>query len=248
MSTASRRPTFLIIHGSWHHPELYGAFCKAIENCGADVICPRLPTANGECPPTTSIEDDVTLIRATAQSLLQEGKEVYAVMHSYGGMVGTDALAGLGIQRLIYLAAFVPFRGKSLVGMFGGSLAPFISCDDEQGVLWVPDAASVFYQDLPNDEAAFWAERLVVQPKSAQFNPISHEAYRGTPATYIVCEDDRAIPPSMQEMMISNVQNAGVSMDVVRIPASHSPFLSMPESTAKLVVKLAAPGSPDRSR
>lgn len=107
-------------------------------------------------------------------------------------------------------------------------------------MLRVPEAASVFYQDLPDDEAAFWAGRLVPMPKSAFLNRITREAYRGIPATYILCKDDRAIPASTQEMMISNVQSAGVSMDVVRITASHSPFLSMPESTAELVVNLAA--------
>ncbi|KNG84801.1 hypothetical protein ANOM_006714 [Aspergillus nomiae NRRL 13137] len=239
MSTMSRRPTFLIIHGSWHYPEVYGTFCKEIENRGAEVVCPRLPTCSGELPRTTSIEDDVALIRETAQSLVQEGKDVIAVMHSYGGMVGTDALEGLGVQRLIYLAAFVPFGGNSLADMFDGSLPSFIVCD-EQGMSRVPEAASVFYQDLPDDEAAFWAERLVPQPISAHLNPISHEAYRGIPATYIVCDDDRAIPVSAQERMISNVQSAGVRMDVRRIPASHSPFLSMPELTAELVVNLAA--------
>ncbi|KAE8361454.1 Alpha/beta hydrolase fold-1 [Aspergillus caelatus] len=239
MSTAPRLPTFLIIHGSWHYPELYGTFCKAIENRGAEVVCPRLPSCSGDITPTKTIEDDVALIRDIAQSLVQKGKEVFAVMHSYGGMVGTDALEGLGIQRLIYLAAFVPFYGKNLVDMCGGSMAPFIVCD-EQGMARVPDAASVFYQDLPDDEAAFWAERLVPQPASAQLNPITHEAFRNIPATYILCEDDRAIPVSIQEKMISDVQNAGASMDVIRIPASHSPFLSMPDSTAEIVVNLAA--------
>ncbi|KAE8318229.1 Alpha/beta hydrolase fold-1 [Aspergillus transmontanensis] len=239
MSPAPRRPTFLVIHGAWHHPELYGTFCKAIENRGTEVVCPRLPSCSGELPPTKTIQDDIALIRATAESLIQDGKQVFAVMHSYGGMVGTDALEGLGIQRLIYLAAFVPSSGKSLVDMLGGSMAPFIVCD-EQGMLRVPDAASVFYQDLPDDEAAFWAERLVPLPQSAFLNRITREAYRGIPATYILCKDDRAIPASAQEMMISNVQSAGASMDVVRITASHSPFLSMPESTAELVVNLAA--------
>lgn len=126
MSPAPRRSTFLVIHGAWHHPELYGTFCKAIENRGAEVICPRLPSCSGELPSTKTIEDDVALIRATAESLVQEGKKVFAVMHSYGGMVGTDALEGLGLQRLIYLAAFVPPSGKNLVDMLGGSMAPFI--------------------------------------------------------------------------------------------------------------------------
>lgn len=46
----------------------------------------------------------------------------------------------------------------------------------------------------------------------------------------------------VQEMMIDNMRKAGVNVDVERLPASHSPFLSMPEETAKLVLKIAKKG------
>lgn len=46
----------------------------------------------------------------------------------------------------------------------------------------------------------------------------------------------------VQEMMIENVLQTGVNVDVERLPASHSPFLSMPEETAKLVLKIAKKG------
>lgn len=104
----------------------------------------------------------------------------------------------------------------------------------------VPDPAPCFFNDLPPEEAAAWAKKLVVHPKSAQFDPISHEAYRSSPATYIVCEQDAALIPMVQEMMIENVRKAGVDISVERIPASHSPFLSMPEETANRVLRVAS--------
>ncbi|CAG7981076.1 unnamed protein product [Penicillium nalgiovense] len=242
MTTSNTRPSILVIHGAWHHPDFYATFCKAFEDLGYETICPRLPTCNDDAPPTKKLADDVSLIRRTAQSLLDSGKTIIAVMHSYGGVVGTDALHGLAIDQLIYMTAFVPPTGNSLAGMFGGRLPPFITVDDERDLLTVPDPASWFFNDLSPTDAAAWANKLVVHPKSAQSDPITHEAYRTIPTAYIVCEKDAALIPMVQEMMIENVRNTGVNVEVERLPASHSPFLSMPEETANLVLKIAKKG------
>ncbi|KAE8390748.1 Alpha/beta hydrolase fold-1 [Aspergillus alliaceus] len=240
--TASTRPTILVIHGAWHHPEFYASFCQAFQTLGYETVCPRLPTCNNDLPPTKKLADDVTLIRHTAQSLLDSGKTVVAVMHSYGGVVGTDALHGLAIEHLIYMTAFIPPTGNSLAGMFGGQLPPFITIDDEKDILTVPDPATWFFNDVPSEDAAAWAKKLVIHPKSAQFDSISHEAYRSAPTTYIVCEKDAGLIPMVQEMMIDNVRKAGVDITVEKLPASHSPFLSMPEKTAKLVLDIVQRG------
>lgn len=57
-----------------------------------------------------------------------------------------------------------------------------------------------------------------------------------------MCEKDAALIPMVQEMMIENVRKTGVNVEVERLPASHSPFLSMPEETANLVLKIAKKG------
>ncbi|CAG7999215.1 hypothetical protein PENNAL_c0094G01900 [Penicillium nalgiovense] len=242
MTTSDTRPSILVIHGAWHHPDFYATFCKAFEDLGYETICPRLPTCNNDAPPTKKLADDVSLIRRTAQSLLDSGKTIIAVMHSYGGVVGTDALHGLAIDQLIYMTAFVPRTGNSLAGMLGGRLPPFITVNDERDLLTVPDPASWFFNDLSPTDAAAWANKLVFHPKSAQSDPITHEAYRTIPTAYIVCEKDAALIPMVQEMMIENVRKTGVNVEVERLPASHSPFLSMPEETANLVLKIAKKG------
>ncbi|KAE8154370.1 alpha/beta-hydrolase [Aspergillus avenaceus] len=260
---APASPTFLVIHGAWHNPEHYAMLCNAIQRSGGETVCPYLPSCSGEIPPTQTLEDDILLIRQTAQSLLDQGKRVVAVMHSYGGMVGTDALEGLPIDQLIYVAAFVPPSGKSLTDMFDGHSAPFISIDvsvklptsrqmkekelmrcryeqDEKGVTSVPDPVPVFYQDIPTSHTTVWVEKLTTQAKSAQLKPISREAYRNIPATYIVCEDDQAIPRELQEKMVADVKRrVGVEMQMERLPAGHSPFLSMPDRTAELLINLS---------
>jgi hypothetical protein len=47
------------------------------------------------------------------------------------------------------------------------------------------------------------------------------------PTTYIICEHDQAIPPQAQEAMSAAADH------VVRLPSSHSPYLSMPSQLAR---------------
>jgi len=71
-----------------------------------------------------------------------EGKEVIVILHSYGGIVGTQAvleafskkargaknLSG-GVIRLFYVAAFLLPMGASLEMAVGGELPPFIKVE-----------------------------------------------------------------------------------------------------------------------
>lgn len=77
-------------------------------------------------------------MRDTTTSLADNGKEIVALMHSYGGVVGTEALydtsissrakIGLkgGVKRLVYMSAFVPQKGQSLAGICRGGLPPWL--------------------------------------------------------------------------------------------------------------------------
>ena len=82
------KPTILIIHGAWHHPGYFSSVINLLEKQGYDVVCPHLPTCNNDEKPTKSLEDDVAVIRNTASKLIDDGHEIVALMHSYGGVVG----------------------------------------------------------------------------------------------------------------------------------------------------------------
>lgn len=125
-------PTILLVHGAWHTPRAYEPLTRALEARNFKTICPLLPSCNPALPPTHSLAEDVSLIRSIATRLIEdEGQEVVAIAHSYGGVVVTDALAGLGwaqkskegknggVVNLVYLAAFIPRAGQSLAGLFG---------------------------------------------------------------------------------------------------------------------------------
>jgi pimeloyl-ACP methyl ester carboxylesterase len=53
-------------------------------------------------------------------------------------------------------------------------------------------------------------------------------AWRKIPSAYLICEQDNAIPAQGQEAMALGVREAGGTIDIERIPSSHSPHLSQP--------------------
>lgn len=85
--------------------------------------------------------DDAQFIRGELELLIDQGQDVVLVMHSYGGVVGTQAAAGLGkverqnkgqkggIIRLFYACSFILPLGHHLCTALGGELAPFIRAE-----------------------------------------------------------------------------------------------------------------------
>lgn len=270
------KPSICIVHGAWHHPAYYQPLVDALQKLGHETICPRLPSCSDGFSYKNSFADDVSCIRRNVTELIEAGKEVVVVMHSYGGVVGTEALFELGwehrkaegkaggVKRMIYMTAFIPQMGQSLAGIFGGGLPPFIQVkvlsrfevlserpvilkimQDDENLLLIPDPAPWFYNDLSPEDADYWAKQIVIHPKPAQFTPVKREAYRGKdnknaiPVTYIRCENDTALIPDVQQMMIDAITKSGIEVSVERCRGSHSPFLSIPDVTAGIVGKVA---------
>ena len=120
---APQKPTILLVHGGWHLPVHYRPALDVLELAGYLIEAPALPSCvDGKSTP----EDDAQLIARRASELVDAGKEVVAIAHSYGGMVASEALSGLGVRereekglaggvkRIIYTAAFVPLPGTSI--------------------------------------------------------------------------------------------------------------------------------------
>ena len=85
--------------------------------------------------------------------------------------------------------------------------------------------------------------QLLKHPRAAQFTAVSHEAFREVPVTYLLCEQDQALPVEIQQMMVGRLEEAGAKVATVETCAgSHSPFLSIPETVVEVVVRAAEAG------
>lgn len=69
------------------------------------------------------------------------------------------------------------------------------------------------------------------------------EAWMEIPTSYLLCEDDQAIPLAAQEAMTRMVKEKGGEVQTERTSAGHSPFLSRPDETAQWIRMVAGEGS-----
>lgn len=217
------QPAVVIVHGAWHIPKHYEDTITSLNSKGFEhVYCPGLPSAvqSLPLPPTANLEHDTAEVRSTIESLVEEGKQVIVLMHSYGGVVGNNALNGLlwpqrqsrglpgGVVHLVYMAAFPIPVGTSLSTPFGGKMMPWLDEDVKNGVVHMQNPREAFYAHIESDaEAKHWLDMTVYCPTSVirdslQYAPYEHIG-NGVDATYLVCSRDKELVVPVQEGMAS---------------------------------------------
>ncbi|CAJ2501572.1 Uu.00g044250.m01.CDS01 [Anthostomella pinea] len=236
------KPAIVLVQGSCQLPDVYQKLADALRASGYCVVQPALPSLIE--PGKTDLTDDARAVRSKVKGLVEEGMKVIVVMHSYGGLVGTEAvtkdlsynqrqssgLAG-GVVHIFYFAAFILTEGQSVLGTFGES-----PNDDIRpgGRFIIKNTAQLLYHDLPPAEAEYWASKTSEQSHAVQSTKISNEAFRYVPSTYVVCENDRGPPPQFQEMF---GKTAG--SNVLRLSSGHSPMLSHTAELAQMIDQAA---------
>ena len=113
------KPTILIVGGAWHTVDYLNVLAKVFENDGYPTRTLGLPSV-GSNPPATDFSGDVAAIKKIATELIAEKKDIIAVLHSFGGIAGSEALHGLekastggpGVICLVYIASMVPKKGN----------------------------------------------------------------------------------------------------------------------------------------
>ncbi|TRX88533.1 hypothetical protein FHL15_010572 [Xylaria flabelliformis] len=234
-------PTIFFIPGAWHEPWVFDSVRSILSARGFETKASSLATV-GSTGPKVGLPVDAARIRSALTILVNEGKEVVLVAHSYGGIVASNSVNGLGIQQratsglkggiimILYLAAFAIPVGTDLLMNFGGSYAPW--WDISKGFFIPIQPLDVFYADVETS----LAEKAVAALKPMPLKIVKEKsAYdpRGTfEAGYIFAEKDQALPISAQNAMFSQFPAGSFS---ARLDSSHSPFLSMPETLADTI-------------
>ena len=215
----------LLVPGSWHGAWAYDAVADRLSHAGVAVTAIDLPSNDG----AAGLADDAAAVRAALDGI---GAPTVVVGHSYGGIAVSEGAAGAPqAAGLVYLAAFMLDVGESLLDAMQHQLPDWISLDQAAGSHIARRSEDVLYGDCPPDVAAAAAARLSRQSVAAIATPQTTAAWHSVPSTYVICEQDRAVPPPVQEAMSAR---AGT---VRRVPSSHSPFLSRPDDVAEIVLE-----------
>lgn len=135
---SSDQPVFVFAPGAWHTPDCFEIVQGKLDKQGYTTSAVAYPSVGAE-PPTRSLFDDAAALRRDILVQTTQGKQVIVVVHSYGGLVGAEAVKGLGYKQrkaegktggvtlLVYLSAFVTPKGMSILKMLGGQPLPWMN-------------------------------------------------------------------------------------------------------------------------
>jgi pimeloyl-ACP methyl ester carboxylesterase len=230
--------TVVLVHGAWHGAWCWERVLPGLDAAEIPVVVVDLPSVSHG---NATLHDDADYVRGALDSI--EGGAVL-VGHSYGGAVISAAGVHPNATHLVYLCAFALEVGESvqqnaLTGGDGpsdlGAALVFgdgvLTCDPERAV-------AAFYHDCDPEVAAAAVARLRPQSLAALAGEVDAAAWRETPATYVVCTEDRAVTVALQRSNASRIDGSGIGGSI-DWPTSHSPFLSRPDLVADLLVELA---------
>src|SRR5262245_17349791 len=131
-------------------------------------VVDQLPSAGTDPESLGDLTSDANHVRQVLDTI---DEPVVLVGHSYGGMVITELAGDPKVRHSVYLAAFWPRRGQSLLDLLGDAPLPnwFVPRDD--GTLEITDdfelARESLCADLDRDHARDMLSRAVLQPAAA---------------------------------------------------------------------------------
>jgi pimeloyl-ACP methyl ester carboxylesterase len=177
--------TFVLVHGAWGGSYAFRAVRRLLHADGHEVITPSL-TGIGERAHLTGPHVDLSLhvLDVVNAVRYEDLHDIVLLGYSYGGMVITGALDPIGdrVRELVYLDAFVPADGQSLVTLAGGEPAGL----PELGAPWSAPTPARDYEDPAVAERA--RVRRVPQPLGTFAEPVRASVpleERGKGLTYI---------------------------------------------------------------
>ncbi len=224
-----------LIHGGWHSGAHWDKLIPEIEGRGHRAVAMDLPCETGGVAtyidPVTKVIEDV-----------RGSDDVVLVAHSMGGLTLPHVAERVGAKHHVYVCALLNKPGKTVTELIAEETDILASdlfdntTNDGSGTFtWDPEAAKAFfYHDCSPQDAEWAASRLRAQYLGPGNDPAPIDI-SGSPATYVVCRDDRAVRPDWSRKRARD----WLGIDPIEIDGSHSPFISRPGELADIIVSVA---------
>ena len=220
--------TVVLVHGAWHTSWVWDQTRAALAELGHETRVVDLPSCGADPAALGTLADDADAVARAVADLDQP----VVVAHSYAGVATTQADLRPDAS-IVFLAAFVPEPGMSLVAHFP-DVPPYADIRPDEGVVVFDRAMArdVLYNDLDEEAAAAAIDRLVLHNAQAVTTPVDRASWQRLPSAYVVTTEDHTVPVEVQRMF------AARSRVVRELPTSHSPMLSRPHDLAATIVEL----------
>jgi pimeloyl-ACP methyl ester carboxylesterase len=232
--------TFLICHGAWSAGWAWKKVRPLLRAAGHEVFTPTY-TGLGERAHLSS--RSITLETHIADILgvidCENLRDLVLVGHSYGGMVATGVADRVPerIAKLVYLDAFVPDSGQSLL-----DLRPAAESDRRRddtntggdGWLLAPNPPP---PDTSPEDVAWITPRRRWQPIGCFSQPLLlRNPNTPLPRTYIYCT---RLGPGDPFGQFARRFRSDRAWTFFELDASHSPNITAPEALVRILVEVA---------
>lgn len=240
--------TFVLVHGAWHGGWCWRDTAAALRAAGHTVHTPTLSGVGERFHQSSEAITLETHIRDVCGTLeWEEANDVVLCGHSYGGMVITGVADRMAdrLRALVYLDAFIPEHGQSLISLLPKALPSEVWPMFVNGFrdaaragncgLMSPIPAEVFGIKAENRA---WVDRRCRPQALATFESpalLTGEAAKVSNRTYILAD---AWDPSPFRHFAAQCEKAG-GWQVVKMPSSHDVMVDMPKELAAQLLKLA---------
>lgn len=246
MDTAKK--TFVLVHGAWHGGWCYRHTATALRKMGHEVFTPthtgvgeRAHGAHESITLETHIRDVVGCIEA------EEISDIILVGHSYGGMVITGVADRMAdrIKALVYLDAFVPEDGESLMALLHKAVDPPVATQficgfrgaalENNSGMTHPLTAELLHVSPENRE---WVNRRCVPQALATFEMpllLSGKIENVKRRLYILAD---GWDPSPFRYFAGKYTGAP-GWDVTKLPGGHDVMVDQPNELAVALAKIA---------
>jgi pimeloyl-ACP methyl ester carboxylesterase len=234
-STHAPKPTIVLVHGAWADASSWATVTSRLQRDGYTVLAPPNPLRG--------LSGDAAYLAAFLQQ--RTTGPVVLVGHSYGGAVITNAaLSDPDVRALVYVDAFVPDQGESVLGLQGGGGDPNALFDSvvypgaPAGDVDLYIKTAVFPQAFAGDLPAATAAQLAAAQRaitlSALLEPSGVPAWKSLPSWYVLGTKDGILPPALQLSMAQRAHSR-----ITKVPASHLSMLSQPGAVENVIVAAA---------
>jgi pimeloyl-ACP methyl ester carboxylesterase len=239
----------VLVHGAFAGAWCWEPALPALRAAGHEVETLDLPGAGEDHTPVAEVTLDAYASKIC--QVLRGGPPALLAGQSMGGMAITHAAAGSPglVTGLLYIGAFCPGEGQSLMDLVAYPEAAgdqvqanlVVEGDPPVGRLPVEAARHVLFNTATPEQAAWAAERLGPQPVVPFEGRISvpsasADAFAALPRAYILCRQDRAIPPAMQRRMATE---RGCD-PVIEMDSDHWPWMGQTDEFVAAVDRVAA--------
>ncbi|MCB0998892.1 MAG: alpha/beta hydrolase [Acidimicrobiales bacterium] len=236
-TAASGLPLVVLVHGAWHGAWCWATLQDRLDRRGIASLAIDLPGHGASTSPATDLHGHAAHV---ADVVTRWGRPTVLVGHSYGGAVVTEAAAHTdGVAHLVYLAAFAPAAGDSVMSQLGSMERREVALgaamrmrDDGTSVLDAELATPALYGRCDPASVRSALARLSPHAMATFTQPVTGDPLATIESTYVVCTEDGAVHPDHQRTMSERCTH------VVTLDTDHSPFMSMPAETADVIERI----------